>query len=165
VSAEIRRFVALPARYRPAIRMPSDLYMMFAAAYRKAAPSWPRRMQPFRTSRTRKGHDMDKDELAAWALKNGWQIIAGCPSLTKPSRPQEAIVRIVLKATVASLEVKKPAGKWEKVAGQSYAKIHADPDTGLPMDFGLDTIPGFTSLMRENKDRLAFAGMTGPIKK
>jgi hypothetical protein len=107
---------------------------------------------------------MDKDELTRWALRNGWQIIAGCPSLTKPNRPQEAIVRMVFKTTVANLEIKKPAGKWEKVAGQSYAKIQADPDTGLPLNFGLDTIPGFTMLMRDNKDRMAFAGMSGEAK-
>lgn len=107
---------------------------------------------------------MDKDELTRWALANGWQMIAGAPSLTKPSRPKEAIVRIVLKGTVANLEVKKPAGKWEKVAGQSYAKIQADPDTGLPLGLGLDTIPGFTMLMRDNKDRMTFAGMTGTPK-
>jgi len=107
---------------------------------------------------------MDKNELTTWALNNGWQIIAGCPSLTKPSRPLEAIVRMVFKTTVANLEIKKPAGKWEKIAGQSYGKIQADPDTGLPMDFGFDTIPGFTMLMRENKDRMAFAGMQGAPK-
>ena len=43
---------------------------------------------------------MDKDSLTAWALANGWQIIADYPSLTKPSSPKEAIVRMVLKATV-----------------------------------------------------------------
>lgn len=106
---------------------------------------------------------MDKDELTHWALANGWQMIAGCPSLTKPSRPNEAIVRLVLKATVVSLEVKKPAGKWEKVSGQGYAKVRPDPDTGLPLGLGLDTIPGFTMLMRENKDRMAFARMTGAV--
>jgi hypothetical protein len=107
---------------------------------------------------------MDKDELTAWALKSGWQIIAGCPSLTKPSRPREPIVRIVFKTTVVNLEIKKPAGKWEKVAGQSYGKISADPDTGLPLGLGFDTIPGFTMLMRENNDRRAFAGMSGITK-
>ena len=104
---------------------------------------------------------MDKDALTAWALKNGWQMIAGCPSLTKPSSPKEAIVRLSLKATVVTLEVKKPAGKWEKVASQAYAKVQAAEDTGLPLGLGLDTIPGFTMLMRENKDRMAFARMTG----
>ncbi len=54
---------------------------------------------------------MDKDELTAWALANGWRMIAGRPSLTKPSSPGEAIVRMALKATVVNLEVKKPAGK------------------------------------------------------
>jgi hypothetical protein len=114
--------------------------------------------------RITRGRRMDKDELTEWALRNGWQIIAGCPSLTKPNRPQEAIVRMVFKTTVANLEIKKPAGKWEKVAGQSYARIQADADTGLPMNLGLDTIPGFTMLMRENKDRLAFARMSGETK-
>ena len=107
---------------------------------------------------------MDKDELAAWALANGWRMIAGRPSLTKPSSPEEAIVRMALKATVVDLEVKKPAGKWEKVSGAAYGKIQPDPDTGLPLGLGLDTIPGFTTLMRENKDRMVFARMTGPPK-
>lgn len=104
---------------------------------------------------------MDKDELTAWALANGWQMLAGCPSLTKPSRPKEAIVRLSLKTTVANVEIKKPAGKWEKVAGEAYGKIQADPDTGLPLGLGFDIIPGFTMLMRENKDRMTFARMSG----
>ncbi|MBX6741343.1 MAG: hypothetical protein IRY87_04750 [Acetobacteraceae bacterium] len=107
---------------------------------------------------------MDKDALTSWALANGWQMIAGHPSLTKPSSPKEAIVRMVLKATVVTLEVKKPAGKWEKVSGAAYAKVQPDPETGLPRGLGLDTIPGFTMLMRENKDRMVFAGMTGRPK-
>ncbi len=48
---------------------------------------------------------MDKDQLTEWALRNGWQVIAGCPSLTRPNRPREAIVRMVFKTTVAHLEV------------------------------------------------------------
>ncbi len=107
---------------------------------------------------------MDKDELTAWALANGWQMIAGHPSLTKPSSPKEAIVRMVLKATVVNLEVKKPAGKWEKVSGAAYAEVQPDPETGLPRGLGLDTIPRFAMLMRENKDRMVFAGMTGRPK-
>ncbi len=105
---------------------------------------------------------MDKDELTKWALDNGWRMIAGCPSLTKPSSPKEAIVRLVLKATVAHIEVKKPAGKWEKLSGESYGKIVADPETGLPGGLGLGTIAGFSMLMRENKDRMVFDKMKGP---
>jgi hypothetical protein len=104
---------------------------------------------------------MDAAALTAWALANGWQTLGGHLSLVKPSNPKEAIVRLVLKATVVNLEVKKPAGKWEKVAGAAYGDVHADEETGLPRGLGLDTIPGFTMLMRDNKDRMVFAKMTG----
>jgi hypothetical protein len=104
---------------------------------------------------------MDKDELTGWALANGWQMIAGHPSLTKPSAPKEAIVRLRLLATVAALEVKKPAGKWEKAASLPYARITPDPETGMPLGLGLDSSPAYTMLMRENKDRQVFARLTG----
>lgn len=104
---------------------------------------------------------MDKDALAAWALANGWQMMAGHPSLTKPSAPKEAIVRLVLKATVANVEAKKPAGKWEKVAGAAYPQIEADPEGGLPRGLGLEKIPSIGMLMQDNKDRQVFARMTG----
>jgi hypothetical protein len=107
---------------------------------------------------------MDKAELTTWALSNGWQIIAGHPSLTKPSAPKEAIVRMVLKATVVAIEAKKPAGKWEKISSSSYAKVEADPESGLPIGLSLDTIPGFAMLMWDNKDRMVFARMTGAPK-
>ena len=102
---------------------------------------------------------MTKDEITAWALANGWQMIDGAPSLTKPSAPHPAIVRLILKATVASLEIKKPAGKWEKVASQSYAKIASDSETGMPDGLGLGTISGLSLLMQDNKDRLVFSRM------
>ena len=108
---------------------------------------------------------MDKDELTAWALKNGWQVIGGAPSLTKPSAPGEAIVRLAFKATVVNLEVKKPAGKWEKVSGESYAKVRPDPDTDVPLGLGFEKIPSFSMLMQENKDRQIFASMGGPPKR
>jgi len=104
---------------------------------------------------------MTKDELTAWALANGWQMIDGMPSLTKPTAPHPAIVRLVLKATVANLEIKKPAGKWEKVASQSYSKITADPDTGMPDGLDLAKISGLTLLMQDNKDRMVFAKLSG----
>jgi hypothetical protein len=100
---------------------------------------------------------MTKDEITQWALANGWQMIDGFPSLTKPSPPHPAIVRLVLKATVASVEIKKPAGKWEKVSSESYSKIAADSETGMPGGLGLATISGITMLMRDNKDRQVFS--------
>jgi hypothetical protein len=105
---------------------------------------------------------MDKDELTKWSLANGWQMIDGYPSLTKPSRPNEAIVRLVFKTTLVNLEVKKPAGKWEKVAGANYNKITPDEETGFPRGLGLDTISGFAMLMQDNKNRQVFAKMSTP---
>jgi hypothetical protein len=107
---------------------------------------------------------MDKAELTSWALANGWQMIGGCPSLTKPSAPNEPIVRMVLKATVVNLEVKRPAGKWQKIAGESYVKIKPDPETGLPRGLGFDTITGFTQLMEDNKNRSVFTKFGRPPK-
>ena len=104
---------------------------------------------------------MTKDDITAWALANGWTLIDGFPSLTKPSKPHPAIVRLVLKATVASVEIKKPAGKWEKVSGESYSKIEADPETGMPSALGLGTISGLSLLMQDNKDRKMMAGIGG----
>ena len=103
---------------------------------------------------------MTKDEITQWALANGWQMIDGMPSLTRPAAPHPAIVRLVLKATVASLEIKKPAGKWDKIASASYSKITPDPETGMPDNLGLGTISGITLLMRDNKDRQVFSRMT-----
>ncbi len=104
---------------------------------------------------------MDRETLTAWVLSNGWQIMAGHPSLTKPDSPKEAIVRLVFKATVVNLEVKKPAGKWEKVAGAPYGAIEADPDTGTLRGLGLESIPSINMLIQENKDRMVFARMAG----
>lgn len=100
---------------------------------------------------------MNKEELTQWALANGWQMIAGHPSLTKPTARDMAIVRLVMKTTVASLEIKKPSGKWDKISTASYSKINADSDTGLPSGLGLATTPGLTKLMQDNKDGQVFA--------
>ena len=105
---------------------------------------------------------MTKDEIVAWALASGWQMIDGFPSLTKPSKPHPAIVRLVLKATVASVEIKKPAGKWEKVSSESYAKIEPGPDTGVPGGLKLGTLAGLSQLMQDNKDRMVFAKFSTP---
>ena len=100
---------------------------------------------------------MTKEELTKWALANGWQMAGEHPSLMKPSRPNEAIVRMVLKETVAQIEIKKPSGKWEKIASESYAKIDFDDYAELPTGLGLSTVSGLTMLMQNNKDRLTFA--------
>lgn len=101
---------------------------------------------------------MTQEEITAWALQNGWQMVAGHLSLTKPRAHKEAIVRLVLKATVANLEVKKPAGnKWEKIAGAPYAAIEADSEDGPPRGLGFESIPSFSMLMQANKDAQTFA--------
>jgi hypothetical protein len=100
---------------------------------------------------------MDKDALTQWALKSGWQMMDGHPSLTKPSAPQQAIVRLILKGTVVNLEIKKPIGKWEKVLSVPYNKIEFDEEASMPRGLGLDTISGLATLMQENKYRMVFA--------
>ncbi|MDB5370372.1 MAG: hypothetical protein JWP20_1930 [Roseomonas sp.] len=104
---------------------------------------------------------MTKEEITAWALANGWQMIGGHPSLTKPRAPKEAIVRLVLLATVANLEVKKPAGKWEKVGGESYAKITPDTEDGPPHGLNFAQVPSISMLMQDNRDRMVFAKFGG----
>ena len=104
---------------------------------------------------------MTKDELTQWALKNGWQEIAGHLSLTKPSKPSEAIVRLILKGTVVQLEIKKPAGKWDKITSTAYDAIEPDSETGFPRGLGLDTISGFSSLIQDNKLRAVFGKKPG----
>ena len=99
---------------------------------------------------------MTKEELTEWALKSGWQMMGGFPSLTRPSRPNEAIVRLVLKGKVVQLEVKKPAGKWDKISSAPYSKLVPDEETGMPIGLGLDTITGFSMLMQDNKNRAVF---------
>ncbi len=105
---------------------------------------------------------MDREEITTWALANGWQIIAGCLSLTKPKAPKEAIVRLVFKTTVVNLEVKKPAGKWEKIAGAAYGQVVMDEETERPLGLGFEKIPSFSMLMRENKDQRTFAKFGSP---
>jgi hypothetical protein len=104
---------------------------------------------------------MTAAELTAWALSNGWQMLGGHPSLTRASQPKAAIVRLVLKATVAHVEAKKPAGKWEKLTGGSYDQIAMNEQTELPDGLGLETIPGIRMLMQENKDRQMMARLGG----
>ena len=105
---------------------------------------------------------MTKDELTSWALANGWQMIAGCPSLTKPSSPKEAIVRMVLKATVVNLEVKKPAGKWEKILARATRLSSPIPTRGCPWASASTASRASPTPMRENKDRMVFARMANP---
>lgn len=105
---------------------------------------------------------MTKQELTDWALASGWRVIAGHPSLTKPGAPKDPIVRLLLKATVATLEVRKPAGKWEKVASQSYAQVQPGAEGGPPSGLGFEKLSSIAMLMQENRDAMVFAGIGGP---
>jgi hypothetical protein len=100
---------------------------------------------------------MTREELEAWALSSGWQKMGDAICLVRPAKPTEAIVRLALKATVAQIEIRKPSGKWEKVASETYSKIQWDEYAELPTGLGLEKVSGLTMLMRDNKDRLAFS--------
>jgi hypothetical protein len=83
-------------------------------------------------------------------------MMAGAPSLVKPGRPKDAIVRIVFKATVVALEVRK-ATKWEKVGSAKYEEISLDEDGERVMGLGFEKVPSISMLMRENRDEQVFA--------
>jgi hypothetical protein len=100
---------------------------------------------------------MTKEDLTNWALKNGFKLTAGALTLAKPNRPADIIVRIVLKATVANLEIKKPSGKWEKMKGAVYGDIMPDEETDVPRGLGLVSIPGLAKLMQDNRDAMVFS--------
>ena len=105
---------------------------------------------------------MTKEDLTSWALASGWRLVSGNPSLCKPGAPKDPIVRIVLKATVANLEVRKPAGKWEKVGGATYANITQAADAeALPTGLGFEQVPTITSLMQQNRDAMVFSRLCG----
>jgi hypothetical protein len=99
---------------------------------------------------------MTKADLTAWALSTGWRLIEGHPSLSKPSRPADAIVRLMLKATVVNVEIRKPAGKWEKVSGAAYADVVADEDGGIPTGQSLEKLPTLSRLIQDNRDAMVF---------
>jgi hypothetical protein len=102
---------------------------------------------------------LTREELTVWALANGWRVIAGHPSLTKPGAPNDPIVRLVLKATVVNLEVRKPAGKWEKVAGESYAHVVQGSDDEPPRGLSFEKVPSITLLMQQNRDAMVFGSV------
>ena len=105
--------------------------------------------------------DLDEGRIDGVGLANGWRIIADHPRLTNPGMPNAPIVRLVLKATVVNLEVRKPAGRWEKVAGESYAHIVQGSEDEPPRGLGFEKIPSFSLLMQQNRDSMVFGRMSG----
>ena len=105
---------------------------------------------------------MNKDDLVAWATKNGWQLIGNELCLMKPPNYKDAVVKLVLKGTVVNLEFKKPIGKWEKISGVTYKEITPDAETGFPRGLGLETMTNLSFLMEDNKNRMVFAKMSRP---
>jgi len=99
---------------------------------------------------------MTREELTAWAGRNGWRVMAGCPSLIRPGRPKDAIVRLAFKVTVVSLEVRK-ATKWEKVASAKYEDVTPDEDGERLVGLGFEKVPSISILMRENRDDMVFS--------
>ena len=113
---------------------------------------------------------MTREDITAWALGQGWRIIGGHPSLAKPSLAKAGasaapIVRLVFKATVVNLEVRKPAGKWEKVGGDAYAHITPGEEDAPPAGLGFENVPSISMLMQANRDAQVFSKMGGPGKK
>jgi hypothetical protein len=70
---------------------------------------------------------MTKEELQAWALSNGWQQMGEHICLVKPTKPAESIVRLVLKATVAQIEIKK-----RELCKNRLRRLRRTPDRPRP---------------------------------
>jgi hypothetical protein len=70
---------------------------------------------------------MTREELTTWALNSGWKMIGGHACRSH---------RMVLKATVVNIEIKKPAGKWEKVSGANYGDSRLMPTLASPAGLG-----------------------------
>ncbi len=98
---------------------------------------------------------MTQEELTQWAAQNGWRMMAGCPSLVKPGRPKDAIVRLLFKVTVVNLEVRK-ATKWEKVGSAKYEDVLLDEDGERLLGLSFEKVPSIAMLMRENQDAQVF---------
>lgn len=107
---------------------------------------------------------MTREEITAWALGQGWRMIGGHPSLGKPGAAAAPIVRLVFKTTVVNLEVRKPAGKWEKVGGDAYARITQGEEDAPPAGLGFENVPSIFMLMQANRDAQVFSNMGGPGK-
>jgi hypothetical protein len=99
---------------------------------------------------------MTREEIAAWAAANGWQMMAGCPSLAKPGRPKDAIVRLSFKVTVVHLEVRR-ATKWEVVSRAVYDDVTLDEEGERLLGMGFEKVPSISMLMRENRDAQVFS--------
>ena len=99
---------------------------------------------------------MTKEDITAWALANGWRMIGGNPCLTKPTKLDEPIIRLALKATVVNVEVRKPSGKWEKVSGGNYPAVGGGEEGMLLSGLGLERIPSLQRLMQDNRDAMVF---------
>jgi hypothetical protein len=67
----------------------------------------------------------------------------------------------VLKATVVNLEVRKPAGKWKKVVGESYAAVVQGSEDELPRGRGFEKVSSIMLLMKQNRDAKVFGRMSG----
>lgn len=102
---------------------------------------------------------MTRQEITDWALRAGWRPLAGHLSLAKPGAPAAPIVRLVFKATVVALEVRKPAGKWEKVGGDAYGRITAGEEDAPPAGLGFEAVPSIGRLMQDNRDAQVFSRM------
>jgi hypothetical protein len=67
-------------------------------------------------------------------------------------------------AQAVSWSPENPMPGIKYAIGWGVSQGSIDPETGLPLGLSLDIIPGFTMLMRDNKDRMVFARMSGTPK-
>jgi hypothetical protein len=81
--------------------------------------------------------------------------------LTKPGASNDPLVRLVPKATLVNLDVRKPAGQWDKEAGESYAHVAQGLEDEPPRGLSFEKVPSIALLMQQNRDTMVFGRVRG----
>jgi hypothetical protein len=114
-------------------------------------------------SLTQTGEDIGVDKGRTDRLGAGKWLAGHCrPSQPdKAGRAERSHFASCAEGDVVNLKVRKPAGKWEKVAGESYAHVVQGSEDEPPRGLGFVKVPSITLLMRQNRDAMIFGRMSG----
>lgn len=106
---------------------------------------------------------MTQDQLADWAVLNGFVERDGYLSLSKDESPDTPSARIVFGDRNVSIEITSERG-WKRIGGARYSHLEADPSGGPPSGLELLAKGYVARLMARNAERTqhAAAAPRGP---